>query len=32
KQFADINSFVELNINNLNNGEQLTWQPSLQNR
>jgi len=32
KQFADINSFIELSINNLTNGEQLTWQPSLQNR
>ena len=32
KQFADINSFVELTINNINSGEQLTWQPSLQNR
>jgi len=32
KQFADINSFIELTINNLTNGEQLTWQPSLQNR
>lgn len=32
KQFSDINSFIELTINNLTNGEQLTWQPNLQNR
>ncbi len=28
-QFCDINSFVELTINNENTGEQLTWQPNL---
>ena len=32
KQFADINSFIELTINNLTNGEQLSWQPNLLNR
>ncbi len=32
KQFADINSYIELSINNLTNGEQLSWQPSLLNR
>jgi type VI secretion system protein ImpG len=31
EQFCDINSFVELIINNENTGEQLTWQPNLAN-
>lgn len=32
RQFADINSFVDLNINNVSNGEKLKWQSSLTNR
>ncbi len=32
QQFADINSFVELQLNDLSTGEQLLWQPSLASR